>query len=126
LTAFGASSAGVVPGEFLFASDDICVALGPITTVAVVNSGDRPIQVGSHFHFAEANKALLFDRTAAWGKRLAIPAGTATRFEPGIKQKVAVVPLAGRRRVYGLRGLSGGPLDPTSGNLDSTSPETET
>ena len=72
--------------------------------------GDRPIQVGSHFHFAEANQALAFDRGAAWGMRLAIPAGTSVRFEPGIGQEVGLVPLGGRRIVPGLRGLAGGAL----------------
>jgi urease subunit beta len=77
----------------------------------VRNTGDRPIQVGSHYHFAESNSALDFDRAAAWGHRLAVPAGTSVRFEPGMPCDVELVPLAGNRVVTGLRGLAGGPLD---------------
>jgi len=84
----------------------------PVTVVVVANHGDRPVQVGSHFHFAEANAALSFDRDDAWGKRLGIPAGTSVRFEPGIERSVELVPLAGKRVVPGLRGLAGGSLDP--------------
>jgi urease subunit beta len=80
-------------------------------TIVVSNTADRPIQVGSHFHFAESNRALSFDREAAWGRRLAIPAGTAVRFEPGIEREVGLVSLRGRRIVPGLRGLVGGSLD---------------
>jgi len=83
----------------------------PVTTLRVLNTGDRPIQVGSHYHFAEANPALRFDREAAWGRRLDIPAGTAVRFEPGIERHVDLVPLRGRRVVPGLRGQAGGSLD---------------
>jgi len=83
----------------------------PVTTVRVENAGDRPIQVGSHYHFAEANPALAFDREAARGQRLDIPAGTAIRFEPGIATEVDLVPLAGARIVAGLRGAVAGPLD---------------
>jgi urease subunit beta len=78
--------------------------------LVVVNRGDRPVQVGSHYHFAEANPALAFDRTAAWGQRLAVAAGTAVRFEPGIEREVTLVPLGGTRLVPGLRGEAGGPL----------------
>jgi urease subunit beta len=77
----------------------------------VSNQGDRPIQVGSHYHFAEANKALAFDREAAWGRRLGVPAGTSVRFEPGLTREVDLVALAGDRIVLGLRGLAAGPLD---------------
>lgn len=77
----------------------------------VANVGDRPIQVGSHYHFAEANPALTFDRVSAWGMRLAVPAGTSVRFEPGVETDVTVVALGGRRRVAGLRGVVGGALD---------------
>jgi urease subunit beta len=77
----------------------------------VENTGDRPIQVGSHYHFAAANPALAFDRDAAWGYRLDIPAGTSVRFEPGLPRVVGLVPLAGRRVVPGLRSESAGPLD---------------
>lgn len=83
----------------------------PVTTLRVVNTGDRPIQVGSHFHFAEVNAALDFDREAAWGKRLNVLSGGATRFEPGAVEEVELVPIGGRRVVLGLRGLCGGALD---------------
>jgi urease subunit beta len=76
----------------------------------VTNTADRPIQVGSHYHFAEANPGLAFDRDAAWGQRLAVPAGTAVRFEPGVSREVELVPLGGNRIVPGLRGACGGPL----------------
>lgn len=82
-----------------------------VLMLMVVNTGDRPVQVGSHFHFAEVNAALAFDRNAAYGHRLDVPAGTSVRFEPGIDMEVALVPLAGDRRVLGLRGLVGGALD---------------
>jgi urease subunit beta len=102
----------VVPGEILVGEGDVPINPGrPVTTVAVANTGDRPVQVGSHFHFAEANAALDFDRTAAWGRRLATPAGASVRFEPGVPRDVELVPLGGRRIVVGLRGLAGGPLD---------------
>ena len=80
-------------------------------SLLVANTGDRPIQVGSHFHFFEVNTALRFDRLAARGFRLNIPAGTAIRFEPGDDRKVEVVALAGQREVYGLNGKVNGPLD---------------
>jgi urease subunit beta len=72
-------------------------------TLVVANTGDRPVQVGSHFHFAQANTALRFDRDLAWGRRLNVPAGTAVRFEPGVEREVSLVPLAGRRVVPGLQ-----------------------
>jgi urease subunit beta len=100
-----------VPGEVLLDGTPVLVTPGPRRPLVVVNTADRPIQVGSHFHFAEANEGLRFDRQAAWGCRLAIPAGTSVRFEPGIERDVEIVPLAGNRRVYGLRGLAAGPLD---------------
>jgi urease subunit gamma/beta len=77
----------------------------------VANRGDRPIQVGSHCHFAEANRALRFDRAQAYGQRLDVPAGTAVRFEPGETKNIALVPIAGARRVIGPSGLAGGELD---------------
>lgn len=83
----------------------------PVTTVVVANTGDRPVQVGSHYHFAEANPALHFDRVAARGQRLNIPAGTSVRFEPGIEREVELVPIGGARIVMGLRGDVAGPLD---------------
>ncbi|WBC06438.1 urease subunit beta [Micromonospora sp. WMMA1976] len=86
----------------------------PVTTVVVVNTADRPVQVGSHYHFAEANPALAFDRAVAWGRRLAVPAGTSVRFEPGVSRVVELVPLGGARVVPGLRGECAGPLDGAS------------
>ena len=92
------------PGEVLPAEGDIELNAGRRTCrVQVENSGDRPVQVGSHYHFAQANPALDFDRDAAWGHRLDIAAGTAVRFEPGIEREVSLVPLAGARVVPGLR-----------------------
>jgi urease subunit beta len=79
--------------------------------LVVLNTADRPVQVGSHYHFAEANPALSFDRAAAHGQRLAVPAGTAVRFEPGIHREVELVPIGGARIVAGLRGAVRGPLD---------------
>jgi urease subunit beta len=101
-----------VPGEVLVGDGDIELFDNATTiTVDVANTGDRPIQVGSHYHFAEANHALTFDRAAARGHRLAIPAGTSVRFEPGIALTVTLVPLGGRRIVAGLRGEVAGRLD---------------
>ena len=98
----------MVPGEIRLAAAAIALNAGaPGTALTVLNAGDRPVQVGSHYHFAEANPALEFDRDAAWGLRLDIPAGTAVRFEPGLAREVALVPIAGRRIVTGLRGVSG-------------------
>jgi urease subunit beta len=102
----------VIPGEVIPGEGPVEINAGrPVTTLRVVNTGDRPVQVGSHYHFAEANPALDFDRTAAWGQRLAVPAGTSVRFEPGVDREVDLVPLAGARVVPGLRGECGGPLD---------------
>lgn len=113
----GDDAAGkVVPGEILLAPEPVVLDDGPESLLEVLNTGDRPIQVGSHFHFFEANSALRFDRPASYGCRLAVAAGTSVRFEPGISRTVAVVALRGRRRVEGLRGLVAGALDaPTSG-----------
>jgi urease subunit beta len=94
----------VTPGEVVTGEGTVELNPGrPRTTLVVVNTGDRPIQVGSHYHFAQANDALEFDRTAALGHRLDVPAGTAVRFEPGVSREVTLVPLAGRRAVPGLR-----------------------
>jgi urease subunit beta len=102
----------VVPGEVIVGDGVLILNEGaPVTTLLVVNSADRPVQVGSHFHFAEANAGLEFDRDAAWGLRLDVPAGTAVRFEPGIEREVDLVPIAGARVVPGLRGLTNGALD---------------
>lgn len=92
------------PGEILPAEGDITLNPGrtPITMM-VANTGDRPIQVGSHYHFAETNPALRFDRAAAHGMRLSIPAGTAVRFEPGQSREVRLIPYAGDRKVFGFR-----------------------
>jgi urease subunit beta len=105
----------VTPGEIICGPEPVVLFAGrATTTVVVANAGDRPIQVGSHYHFAEANPALAFDRAAARGFRLAIPAGTSVRFEPGIEREVTLVALAGDRIVPGLRGAVAGPLDPPS------------
>ena len=94
----------MIPGEVIAADGDIELNAGqPATTLHVANTGDRPIQVGSHYHFAETNPALSFDRIAARGQRLDIAAGTAVRFEPGQAREVTLVPLAGTRTVYGFR-----------------------
>src|SRR5206468_2472355 len=102
----------MIPGEYLFDGPDVELNAGrPTVTVQVNNTGDRPVQVGSHFHFFEVNRALVFDREAAYGMRLDLPAGTAVRFEPGDIKTVQLVPLAGRREVYGGSGLVTGALD---------------
>ncbi|GLZ04249.1 urease subunit beta [Actinomadura sp. NBRC 104412] len=102
----------MIPGEIVVGVEPVELNPGrPRVTVTVVNTGDRPIQVGSHYHFAVANPALDFDRDAARGHRLDIPAGTAVRFEPGITRDVDLVPLAGARVVPGLR-LKGAPGEP--------------
>jgi urease subunit beta len=102
----------MTPGEIVYGDGPVVINAGRDTvTLTVVNTGDRPVQVGSHYHFVEANPALEFDRKAAWGLRLGVPAGTAVRFEPGIPREVPLVPLAGRRVVPGLRGEAGGALD---------------
>jgi urease subunit beta len=102
----------VIPGEIFYHDEPITVNAGrPTLTLQVTNRGDRPIQVGSHFHFFEVNSALDFDRRQAYGMRLDIPAGTAVRFEPGMRKTVTLVALAGRRRVFGLNQLVEGNLD---------------
>jgi len=101
----------MIPGELLPAEGDIELNAGkPTVTLSVANSGDRPIQIGSHFHFFEVNDALQFDRDQARGMRLDIPAGTAVRFEPGDEREVTLVPLAGERKVYGFNGRIEGSL----------------
>lgn len=93
----------MIPGEFITGDDGIEInADCPVTTLSVANTGDRPIQVGSHYHFFETNSALDFDRDAARGQRLNIPAGTAIRFEPGQSRDVELVPFGGAREVYGF------------------------
>ena len=94
----------MIPGEMFIKDGEIELNKGRKTaTLAVTNSGDRPIQVGSHYHFFETNEALRFDRAQARGMRLDIPAGTAVRFEPGQRREVTLVPLGGARQVYGFR-----------------------
>jgi urease subunit beta len=101
----------MIPGELLPEPGSIELNAGrPVTNLMVANSGDRPIQVGSHFHFAEANPVLLFDREAARGQRLDIPAGTAVRFEPGDQRQVQLVPFVGARRVVGFNAQINGAL----------------
>ncbi|MEM7317952.1 MAG: urease subunit beta [Pseudomonadota bacterium] len=93
----------MIPGEIFPAAGDLTLNAGrQARMLMVANTGDRPVQVGSHYHFAEANAALTFDRHAALGMRLDIPAGTAVRFEPGQRREVMVVPYLGRRHVYGF------------------------
>lgn len=103
----------MIPGEILPAAGEIELNAGrPVTTLMVANAGDRPVQVGSHYHFAETNAGLRFDRAAARGLRLDIPAGTAVRFEPGQSREVRLVPFAGDRAVWGFNKAVMGPLDP--------------
>ena len=99
----------MIPGEILAADGEIELNAGlPRTKLTVANTGDRPIQVGSHYHFAETNAALAFDRDKAHGQRLDIAAGTAIRFEPGQSREITLVPLRGLRRIIGFRGLTMG------------------
>ncbi len=101
--------------HYLLASEPVEINAGrPSLNVMVWNTGDRAIQVGSHFHFFEANKSLRFDRAAAYGMRLDIPAGTAVRFEPGDRKEITLVAIGGARRVVGLNGLTNGDLDDPS------------
>jgi len=101
----------MIPGELFTDGPDHPINVGrPTVTLVVENSGDRPIQVGSHYHFAETNAALQFDRAAAHGKRLNIASGTAVRFEPGQQRTVELVDYAGSRHVHGFRALVQGPL----------------
>ena len=102
----------MIPGEVQAAPGDIELNKGrKAVTVQVTNSGDRPVQVGSHYHFAEANPALQFDRKAAWGRRLNVLSGGSMRFEPGAAADVELIPIGGQRIVAGLRGECGGKLD---------------
>ncbi|PYM12704.1 MAG: urease subunit beta [Candidatus Rokuibacteriota bacterium] len=99
----------MIPGEYLLADGEVLANEGRRTIeLTVSNTGDRPIQVGSHFHFFEVNRALSFDRAKAFGMRLNVPAGTAVRFEPGDEKSVTLVELAGARRLHGLNGLTDG------------------
>jgi urease beta subunit len=99
------------PGEYILDDGEIELNAGrPAVRITVRNTGDRPIQAGSHYHFFEVNTALVFDRAAAYGMRLDIPAGTAIRFEPGEEKEVPLVAFSGTRSVYGHNGLVNGPL----------------
>jgi len=102
----------MIPGEYLFDGAPLELNAGrPTCIVEVTNTGDRPVQIGSHFHFFEVNRALIFDREAAYGMRLDLPAGTAVRFEPGDIKSVQLVALSGLREMYGGSGLVNGLLD---------------
>jgi len=102
----------MIPGEYVLKQEDIICNQGkPAVKTTVVNTGDRPVQVGSHFHFYECNTALVFARETAYGMRLNIPAGTAVRFEPGDAKEIELVPFSGQRAVYGLNNRTNGPLD---------------
>jgi urease subunit beta len=101
----------MIPGEVFTKTGDIDLNVGaPRLTIEVANTGDRPIQVGSHYHFFETNNALRFDRAAARGQRLDIAAGTAVRFEPGQRREVTLVPIGGKREIYGFQGKVMGKL----------------
>ena len=106
----------MIPGEYVLNPEPVLVNAGrEAIDVVVTNTGDRPVQVGSHFHFFEANAALTFNRQAAYGRRLDIPAGTAARFEPGDSKTVRLIELAGWREVYGLGNAVNGTLAPNEG-----------
>lgn len=102
----------MIPGEYILGKEEIEANSGRRTiSIVVTNRGDRPVQVGSHFHFFEVNRALVFERERAFGMRLNIPAGTAVRFEPGQEREVQLVEFSGSRNVYGLNGLTEGNAD---------------
>jgi urease beta subunit len=102
----------MIPGEYLFDGPDLELNAGrEVVTIVVNNTGDRPIQVGSHYHFFETNRALVFDRVKAYGMRLNLPSGTSARFEPGDVKEVKLVQYCGHREVYGFNGLVMGRLD---------------
>ena len=102
----------LIPGQLFPEDGEIELNRGrPVTIITVSNTGDRPVQVGSHFHFYETNQALIFDRDLTLGKRLDIPAGTAIRFEPGDSREVRLVPYAGKQNIYGFNGLINGPIN---------------
>ncbi|PSR36723.1 MAG: urease subunit beta [Sulfobacillus thermosulfidooxidans] len=102
----------MIPGEICYGEGQRVInGDNDPVVLSVSNRGDRPVQVGSHFHFFEVNAALAFDRPTAFGMRLDIPAGTAVRFEPGTSQEVSLIPIGGARRIFGLNGLTEGSLD---------------
>jgi urease subunit beta len=111
----------MIPGEILPATGEIVLNKDAVAkSLKVANTGDRPIQVGSHYHFAESNAALAFDREAALGRRLDIPAGTAVRFEPGQSREATLIPYQGARRVYGFNQAVMGTLTPVDGAMASS------
>ena len=115
----------MIPGEYKLKEEDIeLFADREMITIEVANIGDRPIQVGSHYHFAETNYALEFDRKKAYGHRLAVPAGTAIRFEPGQKREVSLIPYSGARIIYGFHGDVMGPLDKEGGSSKTDNNQT--
>jgi len=102
----------MVPGEYFFDGDDLELNAGrPVVTLKVNNTGDRPVQIGAHYHFFEVNRALVFDRAKAYGMRPDLPSGTSIRFEPGEVKEVNLIPYGGRRVVYGFNALVSGRLD---------------
>jgi urease subunit beta len=102
----------LIPGQICYGDDPVVINAGAdVVTLRVENTADRPIQVGSHYHFAEVNPGLSFDRKAAWGRRLNVLSGGSMRFEPGAAEQVELIPIAGQRIVAGLRGECGGRLD---------------
>lgn len=106
----------MIPGELQLAEGKLTLSEGrERITLEVANTGDRPVQVGSHYHFAETNPALRFDRAAARGYQLDVPAGTAIRFEPGQNREVTLIPYVGRRHIYGFHGRVMGPVDNQEG-----------
>lgn len=114
----------MIPGEYALRPEPLVINAGrEAIGVAVLNTGDRPVQVGSHYHFAEANPALEFDRAAAYGRRLDIPAGTAARFEPGDSRTVRLIRLAGGREVHGLSNAVNGRLDDGRDSGDQDTPD---
>ncbi|MEH7122384.1 urease subunit beta [Bacillus sp. JJ1773] len=102
----------MLPGEYILKEEDIIINEGKeVFIISVTNTGDRPVQIGSHFHFYEVNEALQFDREKAYGKRLNVPAGAAVRFEPGDEKEIQLIPFAGERRVYGFNNKVDGSLE---------------
>lgn len=102
----------MIPGELILKEEDIICNVNKETSkVSVVNTGDRPVQIGSHFHFYEVNEALIFNRDATYGKRLNVPAGAAVRFEPGDKKEIELIDYGGKREVYGFNNKVDGPLE---------------
>ena len=102
----------LIPGQVLYGDEPVTINAGKnVVTLRVSNTADRPVQVGSHYHFAEVNPALDFDRKAAWGRRLNVLSGGSVRFEPGAVEEVELIPIGGQRIVAGLRGECGGSLD---------------